>query len=232
MSEYLNKPYEYFMHTTTENVLNAIKDDVSNTFAMLTNVLSYFTEVCISGAFWGGRDLDTMLPQLAAFAMEAVRLMPSVNRLSTAYNQVSVHEAALDKLAIELRTAGVRKDALEEKELSNAVLEYEDKEITSMIKWHGITYAYPETECNIFENADMAIPIGRLVGLIGSSGAGKTTAVDIILGLLKPQRGQVLVDDIDIKDDYGWWLSKVELYSSDDIYAGRYNTYQRCIRNC
>ena len=67
----------------------------------------------------------------------------------------------------------------------------------------------------------MQIPVGTSVGIVGPSGAGKTTAVDILLGLLKPQRGMVCADNVDIKDGYGSWLSHLAyipqmIYMLDD----------------
>ena len=59
---------------------------------------------------------------------------------------------------------------------------------------HQITFAYPNAEQEVLKNADMVIPFGRSVGVIGTSGAGKTTAVDIMLGLLHQAEGDVLVD--------------------------------------
>ena len=55
----------------------------------------------------------------------------------------------------------------------------------------------------------MTIPVGNSIGIIGASGAGKTTAVDIILGLLKPQSGQVLADGKDVLLNKEKWLSHI-----------------------
>ena len=58
-------------------------------------------------------------------------------------------------------------------------------------------------------NAEMRIPVGKSVGITGVSGAGKTTAADILLGLLNPQAGRILADGIDISSYYREWLSCV-----------------------
>ena len=54
-----------------------------------------------------------------------------------------------------------------------------------------------------------SIPIGKSVGIVGTSGAGKTTAVDIILGLLNPQSGEVLADGVPVQEHYEEWLSHI-----------------------
>ena len=62
------------------------------------------------------------------------------------------------------------------------------------IELENITYAYPNTDKNIFEHAHMTIPYGKSVGIMGTSGAGKSTIVDIILGLLHVQEGKITCD--------------------------------------
>ena len=66
------------------------------------------------------------------------------------------------------------------------VAEAEEKlPVKSLIEMRDITYAYPNTERLIFDHADLTIPIGAAVGIVGTTGAGKSTVVDILLGLLK-----------------------------------------------
>ena len=72
-----------------------------------------------------------------------------------------------------------------------------------------ITYHYPGSDKLIFDHATVSFPIGRSIGVVGTSGAGKTTIIDILLGLLKLQGGSVLADDVDIQDHYREWLANV-----------------------
>ena len=85
------------------------------------------------------------------------------------------------------------------------------KDITlrSSIELRDITFHYPDSDTLILDKANMTIPVGSSVGIIGASGAGKTTAVDIILGLLKPQEGQVLVDGEDVLLNKAGWLNHI-----------------------
>lgn len=55
----------------------------------------------------------------------------------------------------------------------------------------------------------MTIPVGKSVAIIGPSGAGKTTIVDVLLGLLDPQEGEIVADGVDVKQNYASWLSKI-----------------------
>lgn len=172
---------------------------------------------------WKGREVDTMWPQLSAFAMAAVRLMPSVNRMSAALNSMSYQEPALDKMLEHLSVAQrweqesetatnnmvSATDAVNQPVAAAMVLDDRsagDMALEDRIELSDITYSYPNAEHPVLEHANMVIPIGKSVGIVGASGSGKTTAIDILLGLLPPQAGQVLVDGVDIREDYDGWL--------------------------
>ena len=55
----------------------------------------------------------------------------------------------------------------------------------------------------------MLIPIGKSIGIVGASGAGKTTAVDVLLGVLLPLKGEILADNVDVMEHYSEWLSHI-----------------------
>lgn len=152
---------------------------------------------------YSGRDIDEMLPRLTAFAFAAVRLMPSVNRMSGYINSMAYQEPALDNV-IETLTVNNSKKSEDTDRPGGAKIT-----LNSQIELRDITYAYPNTETPVFSHMDMKIPIGKSVGIVGTSGAGKTTVVDILLGLLNPQTGKVFSDGVDIRDDYQTWLSYI-----------------------
>lgn len=163
---------------------------------------------------WKGREVDTMLPQLSAFAMAAVRLMPSVNRMSSALNSMSYQEPALDKMLEHLSVAERWENERDGEAAADAVehavaADMNGQSITldRQVELFDITYSYPNAEHPVLDHANMVIPVGKSIGVVGASGSGKTTAIDILLGLLSPQAGQVLVDGVDIRDDYDGWLS-------------------------
>lgn len=161
---------------------------------------------------WNGREIDTMLPQLSAFAMAAVRLLPSVNRMSSSLNSLSYYEPALDKM-LEHLTVADRWENEKCEELSEQCVTQNFsaasviENLTQQVELSDITYSYPNTEHLVLEHANMVIPVGKSVGVVGSSGSGKTTAIDILLGLLPPQNGVVLADGVNIRSDYQGWLS-------------------------
>lgn len=158
-----------------------------------------------------GRNVSDLIPQLAAFAMAAVRLLPSANRVSTAFNNISYQEPMLDKMIENVR------DLSEWENVSDNEAHQTTFTLDKRLELQDITYRYPNTEEPILRNANMVMPVGKSVGIVGASGAGKTTAVDILLGLLKPEQGQVLVDGKNIEEDYRGWLSHLS-YIPQSIY--------------
>lgn len=168
-----------------------------------------------------GRHIENMLPQIAAFGMAAVRLMPSANRMNTYLNAISFLEPSLITVCDNIAYVPERKSA---KEIYNNG-EIREKDLSSEIVLSHIQYAYPNVETNLFEDANMTIPAGKSVAVIGASGAGKTTIIDILLGLLEPQKGSVLFDGIDVTTDYNGWLSKIgyipqSIFMLDDTIKG------------
>lgn len=154
-----------------------------------------------------GREIPSLIPTLGAFAMAAVKLLPSANRIVNSINSITYNMPAVDKLIEHL-------DALSDIEKEGLTYDRPAKDgidlsVEDKIELHDITYHYPNTDKNILENASMVIPVGRSVGIVGTSGAGKTTAVDIMLGLLRPQEGCVTVDGVDVMNDYNGWLSHI-----------------------
>lgn len=89
--------------------------------------------------------------------------------------------------------------------------------LTKEIRMERIEYAYPNTDKDIFSGADMVIPRGKSVGIMGTSGAGKSTIVDILLGLLTVRKGSITCDGRDIFDNYPSWLAMIG-YIPQSIY--------------
>ena len=77
------------------------------------------------------------------------------------------------------------------------------------VKLRDITYAYPNTEKLIFDHADLTIEVGSAVGIVGTSGAGKSTIVDVLLGLLEVKSGSICADGVDVKTNYRAFLKNI-----------------------
>lgn len=152
-----------------------------------------------------GTSVMDMMPILTVFAAAIVRLMPCATRINNQLNNIIYFEPFL---------MGVSDNLQEEIKGENTDMSFareSDKKLPLKreIRLENITYAYPNTDKLIFDKADMRIPIGKAVGIVGTSGAGKTTVVDILLGLLELKTGVIYADDTDIKSDYRAWLKNI-----------------------
>lgn len=148
-----------------------------------------------------GYDMDALIPSLSAFVMAAVKLLPSANRMLISVAQATFYEPALDNMLENLSM--LEEEFMEETMIGDAL------PLKKEIRLADIVYSYPDSEKKVFDHADLAVPVGSSIGIIGTSGAGKTTAVDIMLGLLRPQEGQILADGIDVSSNMQGWLPHI-----------------------
>lgn len=163
---------------------------------------------------FGEADLVYYIPQLTVFAVAAFRLMPSVGR---------INEYATNMLYAFPSVDLIYKDLVEIEDY----VEKQDHEVAE--KWNlknaievkDVTYYYPDTEEPVIDGASLTIQKGKTVAFIGASGAGKTTMVDIILGLLVPQKGVVMADEINVHEKPKTFHAQIGyipqvIYLSDD----------------
>ena len=196
---FLNNFVEYGQKMVNAARWNSTLQNVPRNLIELVSVCSMMAVLGIMIAT--GHEMDSLLPSLSAFVMAAVKLLPSANRMVASVTQVTFYEPALDNMLENL--------AVLEEQVSGGSGEMEELPLAKEIRFTGIDYTYPGGEKKIFDQADFAVPVGSSVGIIGTSGAGKTTAVDILLGLLSPQAGQVLADGVDVSGNMQGWLAHI-----------------------
>ncbi len=166
-----------------------------------------------------GRELSEVIPTLSLFAAAAFRLMPSINRILNAvtamrFSSHTVHVLYQDLMELKPLIATTNLSNFS-KIPDNALV------LKTQIELRNVVYQYPGASDASLRGVSLTIPKGTSVGFVGSSGAGKTTIVDVILGLLPPTQGQVLVDGRDIYDDLSAWQRLIgyipqSIYLCDD----------------
>lgn len=189
-------------------VLNNLPHLVIETIFMAT-ILGFMMALLTSG-----QNLSAFLPQLMAFGVAAIRVMPSANRINTYMTEIAYEQPSLDFVYENLTDAMKtnKKMAAERAKVAGGALHLEKE-----IRLEGITFRYPDGDRNIFTDASMVIPKGKSVGIKGASGAGKSTIVDILLGLLHVQKGKITCDGANIFSNYESWLSQIG-YIPQSIY--------------
>ena len=161
------------------------------------------------GQLLRGTQVEDIMPQLTLLALVAMRLIPCANRINNYLTSISYFEpffmGVSDNLQEEIRDESIDYN----EETYQKKVDVEKLDIRSEIVLKNITYKYPNTDVLIFDNAEMTIPVGSAVGIVGTSGAGKTTIVDILLGLLRIEKGSILADGVEVREHYAQWLKNI-----------------------
>ncbi|OGV37260.1 MAG: hypothetical protein A2020_14450 [Lentisphaerae bacterium GWF2_45_14] len=146
-----------------------------------------------------GMSMGSVLLTLTLLAVSMIRLMPSMSRIQ--YNLARIRQTvfSFDEIFIDLTQI-----EHEKKNPAGESIILKDK-----ISLEKITFAYDGTKRNIFNKYSLEIPCKASVAIVGLTGCGKTTLVDIILGLLKPDSGTVMVDGRDIEENLQSWQNSI-----------------------
>ena len=158
-----------------------------------------------------GKSLDALLPTLGLFAAAAFRLMPSVNRVLISLQTVRFATPVVDTLYSEFRL------------LSEGVVPRRvgTLRFASAVELHDLTFKYPGASSPALRGISLTVRKGESVGFIGTTGAGKSTLVDIILGLLTPDSGSLTIDGEDAQANLRDWQGQIgyvpqSIYLTDD----------------
>ncbi|MBE5892058.1 MAG: ABC transporter ATP-binding protein [Lachnospiraceae bacterium] len=152
-----------------------------------------------------GESTENMIDVFGTLAAAALVLLPCVNRINNQINSIAYFEPFFMGVSDNLQDE-INGDRID---MSFATDEEEKLPVKHSIEMKDITYAYPNTERLIFDHAELTIPIGASVGIVGTSGAGKSTVVDILLGLLEVKTGTIYADGVDVKQHYRKWLKNI-----------------------
>lgn len=165
--------------------------------------------------------LSQALPVIALYAFAASRLLPNFQRLYQSVSSLRFSKPALDVLHRDLM------------ECSQGLRTNETKSATQLASLHvrhqlelrNVSYTYPGASSPALNDVSVVIPVRSAIGLVGKTGGGKSTLVDIVLGLLEPQEGCFLVDGTRITEEHkrAWQLCvgyvPQHIFLSDDTVA-------------
>lgn len=185
--------------------------------------------LCISGLMAviaiqvanGTTDTTQFIGVLGVFAAAAFKLLPSVNKISSYFAAIVHNAVVIEKVRDEYRemhetelSGGQNKESAAKTREKTISLEKE-------ISVEHLEFSYPNTEEAVIRDANVVIPKNCSAAFIGPSGAGKTTFVDLILGILTPQKGSICVDGTDIHEALRSWHEKIgyipqTIYMLDD----------------
>lgn len=203
---------EYFSDHYENAYINMQRANVGQVVA--SESPAYLIEgICVSGLILvvcikvlGASGSTAFIPQLAAFAVAAFRILPSLGRISSSFNQVVYYCPSLNATYKNLEEI----DAYHESnnysiKAVNRDRRKEENYFQTAIEIRNVCWRYNACQEDILHNLNMQVEKGQSVAIIGMSGAGKSTLADVLLGLLRPQSGEILVDGVSIFENEKAW---------------------------
>ncbi|MEM8558990.1 MAG: ABC transporter ATP-binding protein [Bacteroidota bacterium] len=188
-----SKPSKTFAERlVTQNVIAKIPQYAMETLAFGGILLIVLYYIALD------KNVAEIIPLLGVYAYAILRLKPNLQEVYISLAKISFNDAALDRVYTDINEFGgdlrtIRQQRRDVK-ASNAV-PFEDR-----IELRGVTFGYPET-APLFRDLALTIRKGESVGFVGPTGSGKTTVVDLLLGLLRPQEGGLHIDGRLVTDD-------------------------------
>jgi ABC-type multidrug transport system fused ATPase/permease subunit len=162
------------------------------------------------------QEINQLASVLSIFAIASIRLIPSFTNLANGVSKLQSSSYALNKLYLDLKelqnkqTNQFQPLRKSEKDFSTPYHSRIPKlTFSKEIVLQEISYRYPETTELVLNKISLNIQKGESIALIGKSGAGKTTLVDVVLGLLLPQEGDIIVDGRSVYDNLRSWQNLI-----------------------
>jgi ATP-binding cassette, subfamily B, bacterial PglK len=161
-----------------------------------------FIAAFITAATALGDGAQRSLPILGLFAYAALRIMPAINSIVGSLNAMRFGRAALDHVQTDLAAP-----------LPPALGSAERLAFRTELRLEQVSFKYDGTDAPTLRDIDLVIPRGTSVGIVGATGAGKSTLVDLIVGLVAPTTGRVTIDEEDLTGREAAWQRNIGLVS-------------------
>ena len=189
---YKHKTYDIY-----RNLLNAMPRRIIEMIA-LSGILFIAVVMVLQG-----RETTTIVPMIALFGAAVMKVRPSMNLVIENINQIRYNVHSVDAVYKDLTLLESYEDyAVSDEDIEKLTLNRE-------IELNDVTFFYPNSDEPAVKNINLTIPKNHAVAFVGPSGAGKTTMVDVILGLLEPREGAIKVDGVDLFSNRNRWQKNI-----------------------
>jgi ABC-type bacteriocin/lantibiotic exporter with double-glycine peptidase domain len=170
---------------------------IATTPRYIVEAVSLGAIVLITLAFiaHGGAD-GRLVPMLGMFAFAGYRLMPSIQHVFASLVQIRTNLPAFDSLYTDLNVEAREAEAAPARDVPSGLEPTEKIVPQRTIDLRQVTFRYPGAKAEALESFDLSLKARATTGIVGPTGSGKTTVVDLLLGLLKPGQGELRIDDV------------------------------------
>lgn len=191
----LNRSHDFVKHFKESGTIYA---RALGTNSGINQVPRYFMELIAFGTMIGlvllliklhDGNLGAVLPILAVYALAAFKLLPALQQIYSSIAQIKGNLAAFEAVKEDLERSLHGSDLINEETIPVHM------SLQKSITLDNISFSYPSKKKPAVNSVTMSIPANSVVGLVGSTGSGKSTLIDLLLGLLTPQSGQLYIDD-------------------------------------
>ncbi len=213
--------FNFFLNNFKNTNEKRLKNEVLNGFLQMLPRL--FLEVLailsltLSVLFFylDGKSIETILPAITLLTVVIIRMLPVFINLNLAFNNLKYFRSGFDAIKNEYEYL----NSFTAKTLPSIEIKKKSDEISNInkIEIKNVGFSYVKEEDKVLNDISLKVNSGEFIGIIGKSGSGKSTLIDVILGLLKPDFGEVLVNSKNINHDYPEWQKNIG-YVPQDVY--------------
>jgi ABC-type multidrug transport system fused ATPase/permease subunit len=156
---------------------------------------------------------ETIMPVISLYVMAGYRLMPALQQIYSGLTQIKFNHSAFEALVHDFSISNNEKV----EQIKHATIPFKDK-----FEISNLSFSYENTDTKTLDELNLIVYPNTTVGIVGSTGAGKTTLIDLILGLLVPESGSVSLDGVEInKHNISGWQNNIgyvaqSIYLTDD----------------
>jgi HlyD family secretion protein len=145
-------------------------------------------------------NLGAILPILAVYALAAFKLLPAFQQIYSSLGQIKGNIAAFEAIRDDLIASQQRTQSQQQNTCINKPQTTANLPLKNALHIQQVSFTYPTKTKPALNNLNLTIAANSWVGIVGSSGSGKSTVIDLLLGLIEPQQGQLLIDDTPITE--------------------------------
>ena len=164
-------------------------------------IITSFIVIFVSYTVFSNYDMKIIIPTMSIFIFAALRIMPMVYQFINSYSLITFCEDAVEKLYFNYQNIKLNQNYEKQDNKKNIVFK--------SLKLKDVEFKYKKSNLKILQNLYFTLYKGDSIGIVGESGIGKTTLIDVILMLLDTNKGEITINDFNIQNYKRQWMLKV-----------------------